>query len=671
MKNTLFVLFGIALSCHAAFAQKPPIKFGDIPMEDMKMTVYPLDSSAEAVVLADYGESSIEYTNTAGFQVAFERIRRIKILTKEGLKHAEFSIPLWKVGDREEKMSGLKVVTYNLENGKIVETKVKSDNFFKEEADKNLTITKVAWTNVKEGSVLEISYRTKSDFLENYQDWEFQSTIPVRLSEYRARMPEYFNYQKYMQGYVALSVNESDTKVGSLSYQVRVDVANTDGRGQLQNKSMTFQENHFRWAASDVPAFKREPFMTTVNDYISKMNFELATIEFPGEPIKNYLGNWKEISKVYWDNVKDDINGSNSLKDEVAVITAGAANDEEKVAKIFQFVRNTVLWDERFHRYPTQTPKKVLETKKGTSADINILLASMLEKASIPVNPVLISTRDHGFIRETTPASTQFNYVICLAKVGEKNILLDATTRLLPIGVIPERCLNGQGMVVSPEGVFRWISLTPVVKSRTMYTADISFTPTGELNTTLKIDKTGYHSAHARSQYKSKGEGEYVKAFASQKPWAISKSEFANVDDIQQAFKETHQLTVNDHATVADNTIYFNPFITGREDENPFKTEKREYPVDFGNTFEEMYFAKITIPDQYVVEELPATKLFALPENAGRYTYSFTQTGNVINLTSQLVINRPMFSQDQYQSLREFYNQMIAKQAEQVVLKKK
>ncbi len=199
------------------FAQKPLAKFGDIPMEDMKMTVYLRDSSAEAVVLVDYGESIISYVQGKGFQITFERLRRVKILTKEGLKWADFSIPLYHDSDQEEKVTSLKVMTYNLEGNKIVETKAKSESFINEKYDANLNFMKVTWPKVKEGAILEITYRVTSDFLFNFQDWEFQETIPTRMSEYRARIPEYFNYEKYMQGYVPLAVNENETQQGSFT----------------------------------------------------------------------------------------------------------------------------------------------------------------------------------------------------------------------------------------------------------------------------------------------------------------------------------------------------------------------------------------------------------------------------------------------------------------------
>ncbi|NOS56680.1 MAG: DUF3857 domain-containing protein [Cyclobacteriaceae bacterium] len=153
----LIILF-LLLSSSVSWGQKPPIKFGNIPMEDMKMTVYDKDSSASAVVLADYGESTISYNQTEGFQLFFERIRRIKILTKDGLKWADFSIPLYHDGTSDEKVTSLKAVTYNLENGKIVESKAKGEAIIKEKYDENLNYTKISLPNVKVGSVIEISY---------------------------------------------------------------------------------------------------------------------------------------------------------------------------------------------------------------------------------------------------------------------------------------------------------------------------------------------------------------------------------------------------------------------------------------------------------------------------------------------------------------------------------
>ncbi len=141
---------------------------------------------------------------------------------------------MYKDGSQDETISGLKAVTYNLENGKIVETKAKSDGFFNEKFSDNLTLVKVALPNVKVGSVVEITYKINSDFLMNFWDWEFQETIPVVWSEYRASIPEYFNYDKYMQGYIPLDI--ADEKVVSNSITITSKERSDGGWGYVPHK---------------------------------------------------------------------------------------------------------------------------------------------------------------------------------------------------------------------------------------------------------------------------------------------------------------------------------------------------------------------------------------------------------------------------------------------------
>lgn len=656
-------------------AQKPPIKFGDVPLEQLKMTAYEKDSSAAAVVLADYGESIIAYTQGIGFTLKFERHTRIKILTKDGLDQANFNIPLYHAGSNDERLSGLKAVTYNLENGKIVETKLKNDAVFKEKQDANVDIMKIVLPNVKSGSIVEITYKVQSDFWFNFQDWEFQNTIPIIWSEYRARIPEYFNYEKYMQGYISLSVNEQTKEPNSIIITTN---ERTGGTGfsavktTFNNDKIDFMENRFRWAAKDVPAFKPEPFITTPRDYISKMNFELSFTQFPNQPIKNYMGSWEDINKTYAesDDFGGEVTGNGFLKKIVEEITAGHTSPEDKIGAICNFVKQTVVWDGNSRKYAGVSLKNVLDEKKGNSAAINLLLASMLQKADLKVSPVLLSTRDHGFVREATPASSQFNYVICLVQLGDKLMLLDATNKLLPTGTLPEKCLNGNGLVVSKDG-FEWIKLQSPGKSRRVVNVDLVMEGTGELIGKLKLERTGYYAQGARQNYFSKGEADYVKDFLGSRSWELKKSEFQNANEVKQAFKEAHEISIADHSSIAGDMIYLNPFIMDQEEENPFKLETREYPVDYGSPFENLYFVKVLLPDGYTIEEAPKSKAMTLPGSAAKYLYNVVQAGNTISISSSLAINQSLFTQEEYPHLREFYSQLVAKQAEQIVLKKK
>ena len=136
-------------------------------------------------------------------------------------------------------------------------------------------------------------------------------------------------------------------------------------------------------------------------------------------------------------------------------------------------------------------------------------------------------------------------------------------------------------------------------------------------------------------------------------------------------FKEEHKFELTDPLTSSGNIYYIDPFVVEKMEENVFKLENREYPVNFGSPFEKIYMAKITIPEGFEIDELPESKILMLPEKGARYLYNVSKVGNTINIMSNLSVNKSIFNQEEYPNLREFYNQIVAKQAEMIVLKKK
>jgi hypothetical protein len=629
-----------------AFAQKAPIKFGDVTIEDLKMTHYSKDSSAAAVVLVDYGEAYLDVTSQS-VQMTLERHVRLKILRKEGLKWGDIAILLRQSGSSEEYVSNLKATTYNLTAGKIVETKLNKDGIFKEKFNRSFIQQKFTMPDVKEGSVIEYTYKVNSDFYTYLPNWQFQRTIPVVWSECWAMIPDFFQYEKYMQGYIQVATYETKP----------MNVGGVAVKGH-------------HWVVKDAPAFKEEPFMTSEEDFISRINFALSYINFPGEPMQEIMGSWAKLNKELTEDEDFGrvIERSGFLKDITATATAGLTDPIQKIEAIHTYVKNTVEWDGTEDYYPGDL-KKILEKKKGTSGDINVLLASMLDKAGIPVDMVLLSTRSHGFVRENYPMARQFNYILCAARVQDKVILLDATEKQLPYTVIPERCLNGRGLVISKTN-HGWINIETKAKAKTIINTTLTVTADAEVTGTVNFSDDGYNALDVRKEYKSKGEKEFTKDFIDVKRWTVSKSEFANVDDLSKPVSQTHSVTIQDHASGAGDVIYMNPFVTHQLKGNPFKEDSRTYPIDYGAPSETVYMCKIVIPDGYKIDEMPQSKVLALPQNGGRYLYNISQNGSVINLTSIFSINRTLFAQTEYPILREFYNQVVAKQAEQIVLKK-
>ncbi len=642
----ILISIGLISIAFALQAQKSLVKYGDIPMDDMTMKQFDKDSSAAAVVLVDYGNAFIE--DQAGeIVLTYMRHVRIKILKKDGLSMADASISLFHTTSSDERVTAIKASTYNLENGTIVESKLSKDGIFKEKFNRNYNVQKFTLPNAKVGSIIEYTYKVTSEFFTNFPSWQFQRSVPVRYSEYWAIIPDVFIYEKFMQGYIPVTTYETKSQ-------------NTAGIPTIAH----------HWISKNVPAFKEEPYMTCETDYVSKINFALASTNSNGV-FREIMGSWEKLNSDLMEN--DDfgkvIAKSGFLKGKTEELTAGMTEPIQKISAIHDYVRNTIQWDGEEDFYAGNL-KTIIEKKKGSSGDINLLLASMLDKAGLQVDMVLLSTRDHGFVRKQYPMTKQFNYVICAVKVGDKTMFLDATEKYLPMTTLPERCLNGEGLIIS--STFKgWIDITSKVKAKTVISADFTIDEAGELKGKVTYIHDGYDAQEMRDKYSKKGEETYLKDFVSSKSWGIDKTTFEDLKDVGKPVKEIHEVTISEHGSASGDVIYINPFVTSQMQENPFKLEQRVYPVNFGRMEEKLYLFKVTLPEGYAVDELPAPAAIALPGNAGRYSYSIVQNANTINFTSNFQINKTLFIQDEYPALREFFNKVIAKQAEQIVLKKK
>ncbi len=78
---------------NSANAQTDPYKFGKISAEDLSLTACSYDKDADAVVLFDIGKAKFDMTDE-GFELIYERTRRIKILKESGVNYANIEIPL-------------------------------------------------------------------------------------------------------------------------------------------------------------------------------------------------------------------------------------------------------------------------------------------------------------------------------------------------------------------------------------------------------------------------------------------------------------------------------------------------------------------------------------------------------------------------------------------------
>lgn len=663
----MLVLGLLTLFAATAFAQTPAVKYGKISPDDFKSTVYSIDSNANAVVIADIGSTDFVGNMKGWFSLQFKFYRRAHILNKNGYDIADVEITLYNDGDDEEKLQNLRATTYNLENGKVVATKLDTKSgVFKDKLSKNITNRKFTFPNVKEGSIIEYEYTLTSDFLFNLQPWIFQGAYPRLWSEYTVGMPQFFGYVTLMQGYHPFAIREQKDS------RENYTVSDSRGAGSTDRTSFTTGLTSFHWAMKDVPALKEENFTSTLANHIAKIQFQLAEKRDP-LVYQRYMGSWQSATKQLLED--PDFGGNlskdnNWMSDDIKALTAVASSPLQKAKNIYNFVRDNITCTDFGWKYLQQSLKDVLRKKSGNEAEINLLLIAMLRKAGLQADPILLSTRSHGYVYALYPLMNRFDHVICQLMIDDKTYYLDATDTNLGFGRLGIKCYNGHARIVNMDA-------SPVefvadsLQERKLTSVFIINDEKNGISGSMRQTPGYYESAAIRARVKEKGKdflfADIKKAFGSEititNPVIDSLTQYDEPVGIRYDF----DLNVD-----KEDILYINPLFGEGYKDNPFKAAQRYYPVEMPYAMDETYLLRMDVPAGYVIDEMPKQMMVKLNEEGdGLFEYRISESGGAISLRCRVMIKRAYFLPEEYEMLREFFNLVVKKQSEQIVFKKK
>jgi hypothetical protein len=681
MALTRLLFFGI-ISCqlllsYSVSAQKKDknvtedgmsIKFGNITAKDFDPSIHAFDSTADAVVLFDKGYSYFQGSNEGWFQLVFEKQQRIKILNKNGMDAANFIISQYKSSKSEERIDKLKAITYNLENGQVVSTKLSDKEIYKDQISRNISHTKFGLPNVKEGSIIEVSYVVTSDFLFNLRSWEFQGRYPRVYSEYATRIPEFFVYVKNIKGYIDLE--SKSTSNPTSFHMVESDPGISRGR---ETYRLSANETETKWVARKVPGLKYEPFTTTLENHISQIGFQLAEYRFPNQVPEPVMSTWAKVSEEL---MKDEEFGASLIKnngwldEDVKRITASASNDLEKAKALYTYLRDKFSLTKEGGKYMTDQPKNIWKNMKGNTADANLMLTLMLRHAGLQAYPVLVSTRDNGYANETYPLINEYNYVISKLWLDNKVYFLDATNPMLGFGYLPLDCYNGHARVITqfPTAEYLWADSVRENKTTIINLFSNEEKPfEGEVSSRLGY----YESLHLRERLKEEGLEKVTSGIKNALPPEVEMEDlkFENEKNYETWTKVIYKVKLED--MLDEDIIYINPLLGEKTKENPFVAAERKYPVEMPYAFKETILSNIKIPAGYQLDEMPKSARVKLEGDLGQFDYIIQEANGVIQLRTVIDIRKANFEADQYQGLRDFFIYVVKKQSEQIVLKKK
>ncbi|MGQ2983363.1 DUF3857 domain-containing protein [Flavobacterium sp.] len=625
-------------------------RLGKVSRAELEQRSHPADTSAPAAILYKKGHTYFVLDLDGYWSMITEVEYRIKIYKKDGYKYATDKLTYY-TGGKTVKASYSDAYTYNLVDGKIERTKLKGDGEFRENIEDNYRQRIITMPNVKEGSVIEYKYTITTPYFTVFSDWLFQHEIPVNHVSYEVAIPVYFNYNRFLSGYVKVDQSEGKVRLGA---------------GGRFNESVT------TFTAKDVKAIKDEGYVNNIRNYTSILMHELASTHFPSGK-EEYATDWGSVTKRIYDDMDfgKELEYNSYFRADLSEITAGITSVTDKTAAIFKYVQNRMNWNGETSYYCEKGVKKAYEDKVGNSAEINLMLVAMLREAQVPAHPILVSTRSNGVA--LFPNRAAYNYVVAGVEDGKNIVLLDATSKNTTPGILPVRALNWEGRMIRNDGSSVEVDLMPHSNACDMVSITAAIDPDGSVAGNARLQHFDHYAYLFREKYAGMASESYVQQLEKKySNTEISDNVVENSGkDLAKPVTETYSFIHNGSIEIAGNRMYISPmlFLGGRQD--TFTKETREYPVDFGFPYQDRYVFTLTIPEGYEIESFPKPIALKMEENIGSFRYNITAKDATIQIGITLDINYPNVSQSYYPTLRSFFMKMNDKQNEKIVLKKK
>jgi hypothetical protein len=668
MRKFLFLLTILSSIC--VHSQKHEL--GKVNVEELKQKMHQTDTSAVAAILFKTGEVSFDYSQQDGFYIRTNIKAKIKIYKKEGYDWGNFEMLLYNGVNAKQSLEIKSAYTYNLVGDKVEKSKLKSDGEFVEKVNEYWTKKKITMPNVKEGSIIEIDYSIKDEGTGLIDEWTFQDQIPVDFSEYTTLIPEYYVYNTHFKGWLTPKiVTEELRKSIELRDKERVNIG-----GRMQNSNINVEQISYKlkkstYTLEQIPAIKEESFTNNIKNYTSSIVLELSITRFPNSMTQSYSSDWETVTKKIYEysDFGPELNKTGYYEKEITELLNGITSQPEKIAIVFNFVKNRMNWNERYGYSCQLGVKKAFQDKTGNVADINLMLASMLRYAGIEANPILISTRNNGIA--LYPSRSAFNYVIVGVEVENNVILLDATNKYSLPGILPVRDLNWFGRIIRNNGSSTTVSLTPQKKSIDAITLMASISENGEITGKVRKKHYDYNAYIFRNNYNNISKESFIEKLEKENTGLeVVEYEVQNSTNLSEPIVENYSFKTTNSVEIIGDKLYVSPLLYFSFKENPFKQEQRQYPVDFVFPNQDNFKISLTIPDGYTLESLPESKVIAMPDEYAKFSYDITKNNNQIQLSYVLDINKVVIENGYYQSLKDFFKELVNKNNEYIVLKK-
>jgi len=594
-------------------------KFDLVSHKDLSVTKDEVFPDASAVVLIN--DINLQYG-----RIIYVK-KRIKIINRDGFDYGTMKINF-------NEVLALKASVYNLVNGKIERTDLTKKDIFIEDVDEYTKITKLIFPNVKEGSVLEVSYKVEYVRMNHINTQYF---IPIKQMSVTIENPNYFEL-RYSQNPL------SDVHLDLIKNPVR-----------------------YLFTGKNIKALKKEEYVYNIDNYRAKIYIERFYL-YKNRKIRN----WNDVSQKFndFDWFGEELKKSGGIyKNDLKSLADNATDTLALIKSIYFHVQERMSWNKTYSR-GCDNIRKVYIDKKGDTGDINFILISMLRKVGINANPLILSSKNNGYIH--APTIARFNCVVAAVEFNDKLYKLDASRENAGFNELNSDLKNGEGIIIYKDDSYKIVSMYSNVISNRVTLVNTTFNLDDlSANGNVKMRFDNYLAWDFRDDYKGDKEYEYIENLESNNNLlAISNLETKNINDLEKLVSLSYDFEYDEFIEIINDDIYFRPLLYFGRKENVLKEEERKYPLNYGDPLIKKYIFNYKIPEGYQLKNLPKGKNIFLEDDIASLKYNIDILNDTIQVTLTLTVVKETIPAYYYRAIQELFSEHVLISESRIVLSK-
>ncbi|HEY8783175.1 MAG TPA: DUF3857 domain-containing protein [Mucilaginibacter sp.] len=662
----LAVAFAPAVKAQTPVTQDQP--YGKIDTADLKMTSCDFEKDANAEVLLDI--SNIYYSEDLN-AIVNEVHRRIKIFNSNGNSAADIRISYISY-HKNENVTSIEAETINLVDGKPEITKIDKKQIYNVAVDQQRNDITFTLPNIKPGCIIEFKYKSTTLYNASIPTFYFQETIPVRYSEIKTAIPDLFYFRPQLRIYQALAKHTTSVDVQTL--KVTSHTYRAAGSDQ-QSDTYNYNDRNEVWGMANIPSLRSDAYISSFADNAQRLSLDLVSYKpIGGLNTTNIAGTWARVGGDLADDEDFGSQLNRSLNDEDMIIGKAALlkSNDEKIAFVFNEVKNAMKWDGKDRWHTVDGTHKAWENKSGNSTEINLCLYHLLKQLKIEAYPMVVSTRANGRPDPWRTSIWQFNRAVVYVPVDStKQYILDATGKYNLYNETPPELLNSFGLWINKsKKTYDTVSINKALPVRQVVLINAEIKPGGKLEGTAQINSASYDRVNAIERYKRDGEEKYKNYLRNDdNNIKISSLKFENME--VDSLPLTQNIAFNlDLAGSDENYIYLNPNLFTPLKTNPFLSESRLTDIYFGYLRNYSINSVYKLPAGYKVDALPKSVNMIMPDKSISFKRIVAEQDGSVLVHFIINYTRTAFNASEYPGIHDFYKKMYEMLNEQIVLKK-